>query len=108
MGIRGSTEGVIAATALDALKCNFQGRFLFKTNEDINRAKKMGIKNLDKKYEINEIVKGDSLFCATGITRSEVLNGITINKNEFISETLITHKNSNFKEIVKSVNSINE
>ena len=68
----------------------------------------MGITELNKKYEINEIVKGDSLFCATGITSSEVLNGITINKNEFISETLITHKNSNFKEIVKSVNSINE
>ena len=68
MGIGGGPEGVIAATALDSLNCNFQGRFLFKTKEDIKRAKEMGIKDLNKKYEINEVVKGESIFCATGIT----------------------------------------
>jgi len=51
---------------------------------------------------------GDSLFCATGITNSEVLNGIIIKENKFISETLVTHKNTNYKKIVKSINSINE
>ena len=55
-----------------------------------------------------EIVKGDSLFCASGITNSEVLKGIVIEGDKFISETLVTHKNSNFKKIVKSVNKINE
>ena len=45
MGIGGGPEGVIAAAALDSLNCNFQGRFLFKTNEDIKRAKEMGIKD---------------------------------------------------------------
>jgi fructose-1,6-bisphosphatase II / sedoheptulose-1,7-bisphosphatase len=68
----------------------------------------MGITDLNKKYELNEIVKGDSLFCATGITTSEVLNGINVEGDSFTSETLITHKNSNFKEIVKSINLINE
>ena len=68
----------------------------------------MGITDLYKKYELNEIVKGDSLFCASGITSSEVLKGIVINEDEFISETLVTHKNSNFKDIVKSINPINE
>ena len=68
MGIGGGPEGVIAAAALNTLNCNFQGRFLFKTTEDRNRAIKMGIKDLNKKYEINEIVKGESIFCATGIT----------------------------------------
>ena len=108
LGIGGGPEGVLAACALDTYDCHFQGRFIFDNKKDILDAKSMGITELNKKYEINEIVKGDSLFCATGITNSEVLNGITINKNEFTSETLITHKNSNFKEIVKSVNSINE
>ena len=108
LGIGGGPEGVLAACALDTYDCHFQGRFIFDNKKDILDAKSMGITELNKKYEINEIVKGDSLFCATGITSSEVLNGITINKNEFISETLITHKNSNFKKIVKSVNSINE
>ena len=108
LGIGGGPEGVLAACALDTYDCHFQGRFIFDNKKDILDAKSMGITELNKKYELNEIVKGDSLFCATGITNSEVLNGITINKNEFTSETLITHKNSNFKEIVKSVNSINE
>ena len=108
LGIGGGPEGVLAACALDTYDCHFQGRFIFDNKKDILDAKSMGITELNKKYELNEIVKGDSLFCATGITNSEVLSGITINKNEFVSETLITHKDSNFKEIVKSVNSINE
>jgi fructose-1,6-bisphosphatase II / sedoheptulose-1,7-bisphosphatase len=53
-------------------------------------------------------VKGDSLFCATGITSSEILKGIIIDGNKFISETFVTHKNTNFKKIVKSINLINE
>ena len=76
MGIGGGPEGVIAAAALDSLNCNFQGRFLFKTETDIKRAKKMGIKDLNKKYEINEIVRGESIFCATGITSGDLMNGI--------------------------------
>ena len=48
----------------------FQGRFLFKTEDDKYRAKKMGIKDLNKKYKLNEIVRGDSIFCATGIERA--------------------------------------
>ena len=68
----------------------------------------MGINDLRKKYELNEIIKGDSLFCASGITTSEVLKGIIIDGDKFISETLVTHKNTNFKKIVKSINSINE
>ena len=61
----------------------------------------MGISDLNKKYELNEIVKGDSIFCATGITKSDVLNGVNINKNNYTTETLVTHKSSNFKDIVK-------
>jgi len=98
----------LAACALDAYNCHFQGRFIFDTEKDIIEAKSMGIKDLNKKYELNEIVKGDSLFCASGITTSEVLNGIIVDKDKFISETLVTHKNTNFKEIIKSINFINE
>jgi fructose-1,6-bisphosphatase II / sedoheptulose-1,7-bisphosphatase len=108
MGIGGGPEGVLSACALDTYDCHFQGRFIFDNEKDIVEANSMGITDLNKKYELKEIVKGDSLFCATGITSSEVLKGIIIEKDKFISETLITHKNTNFKEIVKSINSINE
>ena len=101
LGTGGGPEGVLAATALDAFDCSFQGRFLFKTNEDKNRAKKMGIKDFTKKYELNEIISGDSIFCATGITSGDLVSGIEIKGNQFISETLVTHKSSGLKKVIK-------
>ena len=108
LGIGGGPEGVLAASALDAYDCHFQGRFIFDNDKDINDAKKMGIMDLNKKYELNEIVKGDSIFCATGITTSEILTGINIKDNNYITETLVTHKNSDLKKIIKRTNSIKE
>ena len=108
LGIGGGPEGVIAASALDAYDCFFQGRFIFDNDKNIQEAKSMGITDLNKKYELKEIIKGDSIFCASGITSSDVLNGIVIKGDKIISETLVTHKNNNFKKIVKSVNHINE
>ena len=108
LGVGGGPEGVLAASALDAFNCHFQGRFIFDNDKDINEAKIMGIKDLDKKYELNEIVKGDSIFCATGITSSEVLSGIHIQGNRYNSETLVTHKNTNFREILKRSNILEE
>ena len=101
LGIGGGPEGVLAAAALDAYDCSFQGRFLFDTEEDKIRAKKMGIKNFKKKYELNEIVSGDSIFCASGITSGDLVSGIEIQGHEFISETLVTHKSSGIKKIIK-------
>lgn len=106
LGIGGGPEGVLAASALDAYDCHFQGRFIFDNESDIIEAKQMGISDLNKKYELNEIIKGDSIFCATGITSSEVLSGIKINGNDYTSETLITHKNSNFKKIIKKTSKV--
>jgi fructose-1,6-bisphosphatase II / sedoheptulose-1,7-bisphosphatase len=108
LGIGGGPEGVLAASALDAYDCHFQGRFIFDNDNDIGEAKKMGITDLNKKYELNEIIKGDSIFCATGITTSDVLSGIEVKGNNYISETLVTHKNSNFKKIIKRTNLIKE
>ena len=108
LGIGGGPEGVLAASALDAYNCFFQGRFIFDNDNDVNDAKKMGIIDLNKKYELKEIVKGDSIFCATGITSSEVLAGIKIENNKYTSETLVTHKSSGFKKIVKKTIFINE
>ena len=64
----------------------------------------MGIKDLDKKYNLNEIVTGDSIFCATGITTGDLVKGISINNNNYTSETLVTHKSSNLKKIIITEN----
>ena len=102
LGIGGGPEGVLASSALDAFNCKFQARFLFKTENDKLRAKKMGINDLNKKYDLNEIVKGDSIFCATGITSGDLVSGIQFNNKDFIAETLITHKSSGLKKIIKT------
>ena len=101
LGIGGGPEGVLAAAAIDAYNCNFQGRFLFETDEDKIRAKKMGINDLTKKYELNEIVMGDSIFCASGVTSGDLVKGVEIQDNYFVSETLVTHKSSGLKKVIK-------
>ena len=101
LGIGGGPEGVLAASALDACNCYFQGKFLFKTEKEKLRANKMGIVDLDKKYDLKEIVKGDSIFCATGITSGDLVSGIHIQDDEFISETFITHKSSGLKKKIR-------
>ena len=101
LGIGGGPEGVISAAALDAYGCKFQGRFIFASDQDKIRAKKMGILDLDKKYELNEIVKGESIFCATGITNTEIVAATKKENSKFITETLVTHKKRTI-EIIKS------
>ena len=100
LGIGGGPEGVLAASAIDAYNCKFQGRFLFENEKDKSRAKKMGIKDLKKKYDLKEIIKGDSIFCATGITNGDIVKGIDVKDNKYFTETLATHKNSNMRKII--------
>ena len=61
----------------------------------------MEIDDLTKKYDLNEIIKGDSIFCATGITSGDLVPGIKIEHDKFITETFVTHKHSNLKKVVK-------
>ena len=103
LGTGGGPEGVLASAALDTFECSFQGRFLFHTEKDKRRAHKMGISNLKKKYELDEIVKGDSIFCATGITSGDLVSGIRNENNGLISETFVTHKSTGLKKIIKKV-----
>ena len=100
LGIGGGPEGVLAASAIDAYGCKFQGRFIFDSDSDKSRARKMGIVDLKRKYNLKEIIKGDSIFCATGITDGDLVKGIKFNDNKYITETLVTHKASNMSKIV--------
>ena len=109
MGIGGGPEGVLAAAALDAHDCHFQGKFIFENDKDINDAKRMGITDLNRKYELKEIIKGDSIFCASAITNTMSMKGVTNeSKNCYITETLVTHKNStkNYTKVEKRKNLI--
>ncbi len=95
LGIGGGPEGVLAAAALDAFDCHFQCKFIFDNENDIKEATKMGIVDLNKKYEIKEIIKGDSIFCATAITDTLNMKGVLVDdNNSYKTETLVTHKKS--------------
>ncbi len=98
LGIGGGPEGVLAAAALNAYNCHFQGKFIFDNENDINEAKRMGINDFNKKYEINEIIKGDSIFCATAITDTMNIKGV-MKKGDYIfdTETLVTYTNQGNK-----------
>lgn len=94
MGIGGGPEGVLAAAALSCFNCQMQTKLIFQNDDEKIRAKKMGIKDLDRKYNINDIIKGDVIFCATGITDGKLVKGIENLGTKFRSETYVTHKSS--------------
>jgi len=102
IGIGGAPEGVLAASALDCLNCQMQTRLVFDTSKKKERAKKLGINDLNKKYGINDMIKGDTIFCATGVTDGDFLNGIKNHKTFFEAETLVLHKNSGTNKKIKN------
>ena len=99
MGIGGGPEGVLSAAALSCLGGQIQTRLVLDEAE-ITRAKKLGIKDTKKKYNIDEMIKDDVMFCASAITSGDMLNGVINNLNDFQVSTLAMHKTSNtFKKI---------
>lgn len=76
MGTGGAPEGVIAAAALRCTGGDFQGRLVFSKDSERERAKKMGISDLDRVYQIDELAKGNVMFCATGVTDGSFLDGV--------------------------------
>lgn len=76
IGSGGAPEGVITAAALQCLGGDFQGRLLFRNEDEKSRAKGMGIEDLNKKYTIDELAKGSVMFCATGVTDGPLLKGV--------------------------------
>ncbi len=76
MGIGGAPEGVLAAAALRCIGGQMQGRLLFDSDQQRERAQRMGISDLDKKYEMHDLAKGEVMFAATGVTDGPLLQGV--------------------------------
>ena len=102
VGIGGAPEGVLAAAALSCLECQMQTRLVFQNKDQKNKAIALGIKDLDKKYNIEDMVKNDVIFCATGVTDGDLVNGIKDLGTSFQSETLVLHKSSKINKIIKN------
>ena len=76
MGSGGAPEGVLAAAALRCIGGQFQGRLLFRNDDERGRARRLGITDLDRKYDLLELAKGDVMFAATGVTDGSLLRGV--------------------------------
>ena len=104
VGIGGAPEGVLASAALHCLECQMQTRLVFQNDNEKQRAYKLGIKDLKKKYNIEDMTKNDVIFCATGVTDGDIVKGIKDHGETFTSETLVFHKSSKINKIIKNHN----
>ena len=89
LGIGGAPEGVLAAAALRCIGGQIQGRLILDTEEKRDRAAKMGITDPRKKYEMEDMVRGDCLFAATGVTDGSLLSGVKFRKHTIETETVV-------------------
>ena len=80
-GIGGAPEGVLAAAALQCLGGSIEGQLIFYNDQEISRAKKTGITDLDRFYSLDDLAQGDIMFSATGVTDGTMLKGVKITKN---------------------------
>ncbi len=98
----GAPEGVVVAAALSCFGGQIQGRLVLNDEEKI-RAKKLGINDFNKKYNLEDMVKGDVIFCATGVTSGDLAKGVIDLGNEYEVNTFVLHKS---EKIIKSVTNI--
>ena len=98
----GGPEGVLAAAALSCYGGQIQGRLVLDEEEKI-RAKKLGIKDFDKKYNIDDMVKGDVIFCATGVTSGDLTKGVQDLGNEYEVTTFVLHKSKKINKIITNI-----
>jgi fructose-1,6-bisphosphatase II / sedoheptulose-1,7-bisphosphatase len=98
----GGPEGVIVAAALSCYGGQIQGRLVLDDEEKI-RAKKLGITDFKKKYNIEDIIKGDVIFCATGVTSGDLAKGVKDLGNEYEVNTFVLHKS---QKTIKSITNI--
>ena len=103
LGIGGGPEGVLAAAALSCYGGQIQTRLVLNKDEAV-RAKKMGISDLKRKYNINDMIKGDVMFCATAITDGDLAEGIKEDKDFYKASTIALHKHGMVNKLLSNKN----
>jgi len=101
MGSGGAPEGVLAAAALRCVGGQFQGRLLFRNDDERARAAKWGVTDLDRIYHLEELAKGDVIFAATGVTDGSLLQGVKRHKTCMTTESVVMRASSGTVRWVK-------
>jgi fructose-1,6-bisphosphatase II / sedoheptulose-1,7-bisphosphatase len=94
MGSGGAPEGVLAAAALRCVGGQFEGRLLFRNDDEKARARKWGVTDLDRIYKLDDLVKGDAIFAATGVTDGSLLEGVKRRKDHLTTESVVMRASS--------------
>ncbi len=94
VGTGGAPEGVLAASALRCVGGQIQGRLLFRNDDEIARARRWGIDDLDRIYTIEDMASGDCIFAATGVTHGSLLQGVHRRKNCVTTESVVMRASS--------------
>lgn len=108
MGSGGAPEGVLAAAALRCVGGQFKGRLLFRNDDERERARKWGIEDLNKVYDLEELAKGDCIFAATGVTHGSLLEGVKyLRGGKITTESVVMRASTGTVRWVKSQHSRN-
>ncbi len=102
LGIGGAPEGVLAAAALRCIGGQMQGRLVINSNEQRERAHRMGVEDIDRKYEMGEMARGDVLFAATGVTDGNLLSGVRFARRAVITHTVVMRSSSGTVRWIKA------
>ena len=94
LGSGGAPEGVLAAAALTCVGGQFQGKLLFRNDDERGRAAKWGVTDLDRIYELEDLVKGDAIFAATGVTDGSLLKGVKRRDGVLYTESVVMRASS--------------
>jgi fructose-1,6-bisphosphatase II / sedoheptulose-1,7-bisphosphatase len=101
MGTGGAPEGVLACAALRCVGGQFKGRLLFRNEDERGRARKWGIEDLDKIYDLTELARGDCIFAATGVTDGSLLAGVKRLPGKMTTESVVMRASSGTVRWVK-------
>ncbi len=100
MGVGGAPEGVLAAAALRCIGGQFQGRLVFRTDDERGRAQRMGITDFDRKYTLHELASGDVMFAATGVTDGSMLKGVRRFKDGATTQSMVMRSKSGTVRVI--------
>lgn len=106
LGIGGAPEGVLAAAALQCIGGQMQARLVINSDDEKSRAQKIGIKDLDKKYNLDELAHGDIIFSATGVTEGTMVRGVRNVNNNYITHSLVLRSNDSSTQYIETYHKI--
>lgn len=102
VGSGGAPEGVLAAAALKCVGGQMKGRLIFRNDDERARASRVGITDFDRTYDLSELASDETVFCATGVTNGDLLEGVRTSASEIHTQTLVMSSDDGFVRMIRT------